>query len=86
MQTKNLIGTLLAATAVGFAVGILLAPGSGSETRGKIAKGSKKLTNSLKSTLADSLDSLKKQFNRSLDETAKKGKELFEQTNDYVKT
>ncbi len=75
METKNLIGGLLAATAIGIAVGILLAPGSGEQTRSKIAKGSRQLTDDLKSTMADGLDSLKSQFSRGVQETSKRVKD-----------
>jgi gas vesicle protein len=40
MNAKNLIGGLLAGAAVGVAIGILLAPGSGKETKAKLTKGS----------------------------------------------
>jgi gas vesicle protein len=75
MDAKNLIGGLLAGAAIGVAIGMLLAPSSGEETRNKIAKGSKKLTDGLKGSIEDSIDSVKNKFNYGLDELARRGKE-----------
>jgi hypothetical protein len=41
MEAKNLIGGLLAGAAIGVAVGILLAPRSGEQTRKKLMRESK---------------------------------------------
>ena len=49
METKNLIGGLLAGAAIGVAVGILLAPRSGQQTRKKISKESTSSINSFES-------------------------------------
>lgn len=85
MNSKNLIGGLLAGAAVGVAIGLLLAPASGKETRKKIADGSKKLTDGLKSSVEDSIDSLKDRFYSGVDEVAKKGKETFSPSRDGLK-
>lgn len=85
MEAKNLIGGLLAGAAIGVAVGILLAPESGEQTRKKIIKRSKSAANDFKATLGESVESLKSQYNRGIDELAKRGKDLISQTNDRVK-
>ena len=85
METKNLIGGLLAGAAIGVAVGILLAPRSGQQTRKKISKESKHLMGDLKHTLGDSVDSLKSQYNRGIDELVKRSKGAIANASDHVK-
>lgn len=85
METKKLIGGLLAGTAIGIAIGILLAPVSGEQTRNKMVKGSKRLANDLKNTVEESMGSLKDQYNRGVDETAKRGKEVIAQVSERIK-
>jgi gas vesicle protein len=75
MNSKNLIGGLLAGAAVGVAIGMLLAPASGKETKARLVKGSNKLVDDLKGTVEDSVQSLKNQFNEAVDGVTKKGKE-----------
>jgi gas vesicle protein len=77
MNTKSLIGGLLAGAAVGVAIGILLAPASGKETQANLVKGTGKLIDDAKHTTESSLASLKKEFNDVVDEVVKKGKELI---------
>ncbi|MCE2995898.1 MAG: YtxH domain-containing protein [Cyclobacteriaceae bacterium] len=85
MNAKNLIGGLLAGAAVGVAIGILLAPGSGKETKAKLTKGSNKLVDGLKETFEDSIDSLKNQFNEAVDGASRKGKEMVSNMRDGAK-
>jgi len=85
MNAKNLIGGLLAATAIGVAIGILLAPASGEETKKKLIKGSRKLADSVKDTVEDSIDSIKQKFNFGVDEVARKGKEAINTASERVK-
>ncbi len=85
MNAKNLIGGLLAGAAVGVAIGILLAPGSGKETKAKLMKGSNKLVGDIKDALEDSVDSLKYQFNDAVDGVARKGKDLVSNARDGAK-
>jgi gas vesicle protein len=85
METKKLIGGLLAGAAIGVAIGILLAPGSGEQTIGKITKGSKRLANDLKSTVDDSMESLKNQFNNGVDETVRRGKDALANASERIK-
>ena len=85
MDSKKMIGGLLAGAAIGVAIGILLAPSSGEKTRGKLVKGSRRLTNSVQDTVEDSIESLKDRFNSGVDEVVKKGKELINHASDRVK-
>lgn len=85
MNAKNLIGGLLAGAAVGVAIGILLAPSSGKETQAKLMKGTGKLVDGIKGALEDSVDSLKYQFNETVDGAAKKGKEMVSNARDAAK-
>ncbi len=85
MNSKNLIGGLLAGAAVGVAIGMLLAPASGKETQQKLVKGSNKLVDGLKGTVEDSIESLKNQFNEVVDGVSKKGKEAVNGARDTAK-
>jgi gas vesicle protein len=75
MNAKDLIGGLLAGAAIGVAVGLLLAPKSGKQTREDLANGSRKLTNSIKDSVEDSFESMKGKFNSGVDEVSKRGKD-----------
>ena len=77
MEAKNLIGGLVAALAVGVAIGVLLAPNSGEKTRGKLLRGSRKLVDDVKGSVGDSIDTLKNRFNSGVDELARKGKDVL---------
>jgi gas vesicle protein len=85
MNAKSLIGGLLAGAALGVAAGILLAPSSGVQTRKKLIKGSTKLKEELLSSVEDSLDALRAQFNSKIDKLAKQGKETINHTSERVK-
>ena len=85
MNSKGLIGGIVAGVAVGMAIGLLLAPASGKETRNRKADGSRKLTGGLKSSVKDSIDSLKGQVSKGLDEVARKGKEVYSTAKDGLK-
>ena len=75
MNSKNLIGGLLAGAALGVAIGMLLAPSSGANTRKKIVKGSEDLVDELKSQVEEGFASLKSQVTILAEETLKKGKD-----------
>jgi gas vesicle protein len=77
---KNLIGGFIAGAAVGIAIGMLLAPSEGKQTRQKIVDGSVKLKDNLVGSVNESIDKLKEQFNSKIDQIAKEGK----QTTDYA--
>lgn len=85
MDAKNLIGGLLAGAAVGVAIGMLLAPDSGANTRKKIGDGSRKLSDALKDSVDGSIDSLKEKFNSGLDEVVRKGKDTLYNSSEKVK-
>lgn len=85
METKKLIGGLLAGAAIGVAVGILLAPRSGKETIDRVAKGSKRLASDLKNSVDSSIGSLKSQYNNGVDEAARRGKDALTNASERVK-
>ena len=85
MDSKKIIGALLASAAVGAAIGILLAPSSGEKTRTKLIKGTRKLTDNLHETLEDSMESLKEKFNTRVEEIAKKGAEMLNHASERVR-
>lgn len=85
MSTKSLIGGLLAGAALGVAAGLLLAPASGAQTRKKLVKGSTKLKDELLSSVEESLDALRSQFNSKIDKLASQGKETINHASERVK-
>jgi len=85
MNTKNVIGGLLAGAAIGVAIGMLLAPYSGERTREKLLKGARKLTDGMKGTVDDSIDLIKDKFHSGVDELARKGKDALYTPNERVK-
>jgi gas vesicle protein len=80
MDSKNLIGGLLVGATVGVAVGLLLSPVTNPETKEKLMKGARKLSDSL-----GGVDNLKKTFNKGVDELAGKGKNVIDSTSERVK-
>jgi gas vesicle protein len=82
MDSKNLIGGLLAGAAIGVAIGLLFAPTSGKQARQNLADGSRKLTDSLKDSMGESLDVLKNKFNAGVEEVTHKGKEVYSAAKD----
>lgn len=85
MNVKNLIGGLLAGAAVGVAIGLLLAPASGKETRANLASGSRKLTDDLKKSIGDTVDQAKTKLGLGVEELQRKGKEFMNKGTDGVK-
>jgi gas vesicle protein len=85
MNVKNVIGLVLAAGGIGVAIGILLAPASGKETKAKLLEGTRKLANNLSGYVEDSIGSLKGKFNSGVDEIARKGKETINSASEQVK-
>jgi gas vesicle protein len=85
MNAKDLIGGLLAGAAIGVAIGLLLAPKSGKQTREDLANGTRKLTDSLKGTVEESLESLKGKFNSGVEEVVKRGKETTNNLGEKLK-
>ena len=85
MDSKKMIGSLLAGAAIGVAIGILLAPDSGEKTRGKLVKGSRRLSDGVQGTVDESIESLKEKFNLGVDEVVKKGREMINHASERVK-
>ena len=75
MNTKVLIGGLLAGAAVGVAIGMLVSP----EFRETVKKGVRKVTDSSFG------DAVKEGYNEHVDEVANKGKELIDSGSRKVK-
>jgi gas vesicle protein len=84
-QAQKLIGGLIAGTAIGIAVGMLLAPASGQKTRRKILDGSVKLKDDFMSSVDASIEGLRKQLNSKIDQLAKGGKEVVNHASEKVK-
>ena len=82
---KNLIGGFIAGAAVGIAIGMLLAPSEGRQTRQKLVDGSVKLKDNLVDTVNDSIEKLKDQFNTKVDQIAKEGKKATDYTTEKIK-
>ena len=59
-NTTKILGALLLGAAVGVAVGILLAPDKGSETRKKLADSASDLTDNAEVEIKEVIDTLKK--------------------------
>ena len=82
---KNLIGGFIAGAAIGIAVGMLLAPTEGKQTRKKIVDGSVKLKDDLVGTVNESIEKLKDQFSGKIDQLAKEGKQKVDYTSEKIK-
>lgn len=85
MNAKNLIGGLLAGAAIGVAIGMLLAPASGRETRDNLVKGSRKLTDDLKKSIGNTVDMAKNKLGLGVDELQRRGREFVNEASDEVK-
>ena len=77
MDSRKLIGGLLAVGVIGVAIGMLLAPRSGEKTRGLLSKGSRKMVDGVSESVDETIQSLKKNFHSGVDELVKNGKELI---------
>lgn len=82
---KNLIGGFIAGAAIGIAVGMLLAPNDGKQTRKKIADGSTKLKDNLVGSVNESIEKLKEQFNGKIEQLAKEGKQKADYASEKIK-
>jgi gas vesicle protein len=82
---KNLIGGFIAGAAVGIAIGMLLAPSEGRQTRQKIVDGSLKLKDDLVGTVNESIEKLKDQFAGKIDQLAKEGKQKVDYASEKIK-
>jgi gas vesicle protein len=84
-DSKKLIGGLIAGTAIGVAVGMLLAPTSGQKTRRKIVDGSLKLKDDLMASVDDSIETVRKQLITKIDQVGKAGKEVVNNASEKAK-
>lgn len=84
-NSKKLIAGLIAGSAIGIALGLLMAPRSGEKTRRKLMSGSNKLKDELMSSVEDSLGTLRKQFNHKIDQLARGSKEVINHASERVK-
>ena len=74
-KESNVALGIAAAALAGLAIGILVAPSSGEETRGKIRKGTNKLTN----RLIETLESGRSAVSENVDAVTEKAKSAFNQ-------
>lgn len=81
MNVKHVIGLVLAAGGIGVAVGILLAPASGKETKAKLLEGTKKLASNLTGYVGE----LKGKVNSGIDEISRKSKEAINSGSEQFK-
>lgn len=84
-NARKLIGGLIAGAAIGVAIGVLLAPGSGAKTRKKLVGGSLKLKKDVMSSVDDSIESIRKQFNSKIDQLARGSKDVINSASETVK-
>jgi len=74
MDSKNLIGGLLAGTAIGVAIGMLVAPSRGEKTQRKLSKNARMLSQNLKGGIVESASRLKKNVKEGVEEVSKEVK------------
>ena len=84
MSNKSNVAIALAALAAGAAIGILFAPASGKETRGKIARKGQGLRDSLSDMIEEGSDLINKMKGEA-GELANKGKDAANNVKDRVK-
>jgi gas vesicle protein len=77
MNAKNLIGGFIVGAALGAAAGLLLAPASGERTRKKLVKGSMKVKKNVVDYVENSIEGLRSQVNRRIDQVAGKAKDTL---------
>ncbi|MEO8761311.1 MAG: YtxH domain-containing protein [Bacteroidia bacterium] len=91
MSSNNtkIIGALLLGAAVGVAIGILLAPDKGSETRKKMSEGATDLANDAEEEIKDVIDALKKkitEMENTLSNGLDEAKKMVEEKSNQIKS
>jgi gas vesicle protein len=88
-NTTKIIGALLLGAAVGVAIGILLAPDKGSETRKKMADGASDLATDAEEEIKEVIDALKKKVSE-MEDTLSQGldaaKKMVEEKSNQIKS
>lgn len=82
----KVFGGFLLGAIVGTAAGLLIAPDSGKKTRKMLRDKGEEFKDDLSSTLNESVENAKKNFNKKVDEYSKSGHKILEQLKDSVKT
>jgi gas vesicle protein len=77
MNAKNLIGGFIVGAALGAAAGLLLAPASGDKTRRKLVKGSMKVKRNVVDYVEGSIEGLRSQLNKKIEQVSGKVKETL---------
>ena len=85
MNTKDLIGGMIAGAAIGVFAGLALAPEGGKKAKKKLAKGSLKSKNKVKEYVKNSVSGLRDQFNERIDQLARKGKDTISHVSEKAK-
>ena len=75
MESNNFVSGLLAGAILGVAAGILLTSSLSGETKEKLVKGAKKVTDSLGETVSDTIEDLKEQYNEGVEQVTRKANE-----------
>ena len=84
MNAKSLIGGLIVGAALGAAAGLLLAPASGEKTRRKLVKGSMKVKKNVVDYVDTSIEGLRSQINKRIDQVTAKAKETINNGSEAV--
>jgi gas vesicle protein len=71
MDSKNFLSGLLTGAVLGTAVGILLASNVGPETKKKLVKGAKKVTDSVGDAVTDTFGGLKEKYNEGTEQATR---------------
>ena len=85
MNTKDLIGGMIAGAAIGVFAGLALAPEGGRKAKKKFAKGALKRKNKVKEYVKTSVSGLRDQFNERIDQLARRGKETINHVSEKAK-
>ena len=87
-NTTKIIGALLVGAAVGVAIGMLMAPDKGSETRKKLADDANDMAHNAEEEIKDVIDAIKKkvsEMEQTLSSGLDKAKEMVEEKAQHIK-